>query len=293
MTTPRIVSVIVTYHPEAEVLSRLVAALAQAGAVVIVDNTDEAVAAFPVWAPAVVVHHGRNLGIATALNRGVAEARSLGAEVIALFDQDSVVDSEFMERLVSLLVPGQPGVVAAVALAAGDSREYPSHRVDALLGWRAVFAARAHGPVPADAVITSGSAATLSTYDSIGGYDNHLFIDGVDVEWCLRCRAAGVPVMIEPAARLLHRIGGGDVRIPGLGRTIVHSEHRAYFKVRNPWLIARRPHCPPALALRLICVALLRESLVAIRHPTGRRVRAVLSGLRDGVLGRGGPRRVW
>ncbi|MEN9790645.1 MAG: hypothetical protein RLZZ63_303 [Gemmatimonadota bacterium] len=284
----RLVSVIVTYAPDAEALTRQVSVLATLGSVVVVDNT-ASTTPFPDCAPAHLLRNDRNVGIATALNQGLAEARRVGADIIALFDQDTEIDADLVRRLISPLEPGCPGVVGAVALAATDGREYPSHRLHPIVGWRAVFAARAVAPLAADVVISSGSAATLATYDRVGGYDDGLFIDGVDVDWCLRCRARGVPVRIMPSVRLRHRIGSHEIRVLGLGRTIAHGEWRTYFKLRNPWLLARRPHCPPMLALRLVTMSLLREFLVALRRPSFQRTRAMVAGLRDGMLGRSGP----
>ncbi len=288
MNAPLVVSVIVTYHPEPAKLAVQIKALGSNSIVVVVDNTERDTP-LKVGSSVHLVHNGRNGGIAAALNQGVQRARALRADIVAIFDQDSVIEEGFISRLTASLRADRPGVVAAVAFAACGGEEYPSHRLHPVIGWRSVRAAGHSAPVAVDVVISSGSAATIATYDLIGEYHEALFIDLVDVEWCLRCRAAGIPVSLEPSASLTHNIGMGTVRALGVFPCTVHSARRTYYKVRNPLLVARLPHCPISLAMRLIVMSVLRESMVALSIPSRDRFLALAAGIRDGVCGYTGP----
>ena len=86
-----------------------------------------------------------------------------------------------------------------------------------------------------------------------------------------------------------HRIGDGIRRLP-LGASFVHSPTRLYYMMRNRVLLYRRVATPrlwvaqdmPRAALKLLRFSLL----IAPRRANA---RAMLRGLRDGILGRDGP----
>lgn len=257
----RIHSVVVAYGPDPVALQALCEALRRNKSdVIVVDNTDEP-QAIPFVAPADVVHVrlDRNAGVAEAFNIGIRRALEDGADVVVLFDQDSVISEGFIARLVRPLTAGEPGVAAAVARDKRTGGEYPARRIGPLGGSTNVFAAGAPdgAPLTVDVVISSGSAATAATFDVAGLLDEDFFIDFVDVEWCLRCRDRGVRIVVVPDAVMEHQIGERFVRLPlGLYRGIVHGPVRTYYKIRNAFLLARRRHVPRMFALHQLASAL-------------------------------------
>ena len=65
-----------------------------------------------------------------------------------------------------------------------------------------------------------------------------LFIDWVDIEWCLRAESQGLESYIVPSAIMMHSIGDDTVRV--LGRDInLHSDLRNYYMVRNATYLLR------------------------------------------------------
>ena len=78
---------------------------------------------------------------------------------------------------------------------------------------------------PVDMVISSGTVATREVFDIAGNFDEGLFIDHVDAEWCIRCRARQIPIYVIPTAVMRHSIGSRYVKLGPL--TIqVHSPTR-------------------------------------------------------------------
>ena len=244
-----VVAVIVAYHPKEHQVERLTAALRRNGArVVVVDNTDgKAPVAFGgrevTW-----VGLGDNTGIAHALNVGIERALSSGADIVVLFDQDSVVDDGFIAALVAPLRQGEPGITAPLAMDR-KGNEYPSQRVSRHGYPSNVFVAGGSSPVAVDLVITSGCAATAATFSVAGVMDEDLFIDYVDFEWCFRCRKENVPMWVVPQAVLDHEIGQSTTKVGPL-RTFIHSPARTYYKVRNSFLLLRKRHIPLLYSLR-------------------------------------------
>ena len=76
-----------------------------------------------------------------------------------------------------------------------------------------------------------------------------------------------------------------------LGASFVHSPLRLYYMMRNRVLLYRRSATPFVWIVQDIpraLLKLLRFSLLVA--PRGRNARAMLAGLRDGILGRTGPK---
>ena len=105
-TAPKIAAVVVLYHPEAEPLSSLVAALMeQVGLVYLVDNSTS----LSVDAEKLSKQSGRlrylpnhaNLGIATALNIAARRALQDGCELLLTMDQDSLPAPDMVARMLT------------------------------------------------------------------------------------------------------------------------------------------------------------------------------------------------
>jgi rhamnosyltransferase len=285
----RTAAVIVAYNPDAGALRRLCETLWQVGVdVIVVDNTEDGRPS-PAVPGAQHLRLGENTGIARALNIGIRLGIDRGAEAIALFDQDSEIGAEYVASLTRHLNPHLPGVVAPVAYDKRTGREYPSVRMTPLGVCRAVYSTQHDEPYAVDLVISSGSLITTPTFAVVGLMDEDFFIDFVDFEWCLRCREHSVPIRVVPSARLAHAIGSEVVSAAGY-RGIMHSPERTYYKIRNSFLIFRKPAFPKRFAARQALSA-VGHNLVQLLFVANRRgywsvfIRAVRDGVR-GVTGK-------
>lgn len=280
----RTFAIVVTYYPDLARLVDLCKLLGRHADVIVVDNTPEPDSPAPVpgtlWLPM-----GENLGIAAAQNAGIRAALNRGAEAIAFFDQDSMPD----ERLLPILIPalGSPprGVVAPVCVDTRTGSKYPSFRFNRL-GWaRPVSVERESGSADVDLVNSSGSVAAAAVFDVVGLMDEDFFIDYVDLEWCIRCRSAGIPITVVGAATMPHTIGNAVTKTCSL-TTFIHSPVRAYYRLRNPFLLLRKRHVPPLYSLHEIAAATVHH-LLQLPHTSDRRqhVRLGWRALVDGLKG--------
>ena len=81
-------------------------------------------------------------------------------------------------------------------------------------------------------------------FDEIGNFDEKLFIDGVDNEWCWRAAAVGYTFYIAENAQIQHMLGKESRKI-GNKNISISSEFRIYYQFRNYiWLSGRNyvPH---------------------------------------------------
>lgn len=282
--------VVVTYGPNPVALEKLCSTLALDGSVFVVDNSMPPMAFDPRHCAA-VVRNGRNLGIAEAQNIGIRLAKEDACDACAFFDQDSQVPDTLVPRLLAALPdPERRHVVAPFAVDSRTGRGYPGIRLGAL-GWpRKVWPApKSSVALEVDVVISSGTVATFAALAAAGPMATELFIDGVDTEWCLRARRAGVTIQLVPDAILPHTIGERVARTPLLNIQS-HAPARSYFQLRNAILMFRYKHVPKLFAWRELLVLVVHLSIeLAMERERLPRLGALARGLRDGLFGRSGP----
>ncbi len=283
-----VAAVVVTFHPGPGFSDMLASLLTQVGAIIVIDNgscpADLPSGDEPAFGGRVeIVANGENRGVGAALNQGLGRAKERGFGWALTLDQDSVP---------------LPNLVAAGAAA---FREYPEPDRLAAIGATVVgSAAAALAPAGAyrriPAVITSGTLQSISAWERLGGFREDYFIDCIDTEFCLRARARGLDIVQATEPGLAHSIGA-PTRKWVLGRWMMptnHSPLRRYYVTRNRLSLWR-------LYVRSDRRFVLRDMRQAIREWIGivfaegdrpAKLGAILAGLRDGLLGRYGARRL-
>lgn len=285
--------VVVFYRPDDACVLRA-NRLAEAGHhVTVVDNSESVRSAAEVGLDARIdyLSNGRNLGIATALNQGVEHVLAAGCSYAILFDQDSEPSAALLAELPQLLESAGAGgrQVAVVGPAYEDARlggTAPFVRFGYFRLKRVLPVGR--DPVEVDFLITSGSCINLAAWDAIGPMDDGLFIDFVDLEWCVRARAKGYSVLGAPTLRLRHELGGEPVRF--FGRNYPgHGPVRHYYLFRNAVALVGRAYVPLSwkstelvkMPFRLVIYGLFMR-------PRLTHLRLSLLGIWHGLVGRHG-----
>jgi rhamnosyltransferase len=280
-------SVIVCYRPDVPQLLKLCRILLGDGSLVIlVDNTEQPYLAGQQCPPgSELITLGFNSGIAHAQNVGIAAAKAAGADVIVFFDQDSTIEPGLVRALIAPLRLGTPDIVSPLYWDDATKVELPSVRVSRYGMARAVHRGDASSPYPVDIVISSGTTATKEVFDVAGTFDEGLFIDFVDTEWCLRCRSKQIEIRVVPSAVMRHRIGSRSINL-GFVTIFVHSPPRCYYQLRNCFHLFRKGHIPFLFALReTASVFLSRALLLLFVGDRSAYVRAYFRALRDGMKG--------
>lgn len=296
---PPLMAVIVCYHPDwqaVESLARRV--LASPGVdVLMVDNSDGAPAVGAAKhavgnLPITTIVPGANVGLGAAHNLGIREARRRGCAMVLLLDQDSQIDADAIGALRSayLALRAKGVQVAAVGPTFVDPRDGYVYPFVSMRGLRSVALRPGKGDVAeCDLLISSGSLIALEAVDAVGELDESLFIDYVDIEWCLRARSAGWKVFGVGGARMTHAIGESTLTVLGY-RLPLHPPPRQYFLVRNAVLLLARAGVPWPWRIRLayrVCGQLAVFPFLC--PPRAKRARWMLRGLVDGLCSRGGP----
>ncbi len=285
----RIAAVVVTYQPSEEVAENVRRLRAQTPDVVVVDNGSGPAAGrvLAEWGrrPGIhVIRNTENLGIAAALNQGIRYAIKKGAQWIATFDQDSTVPDGFFEGMLSACDAfPQARQVALVS---------PVHcyREDEVTSPPSMACDPVHTVIPV--AMTSGSVIRAAAFCVVGFYDEALFIDYVDFDFCLRLRAAGYQLLRANCVRLQHQLGSPELHsMLGMRISIKsHTAWRRYYIMRNRVLMYRRyglrfpGWCMHDLGWLLLdlgkIVVFERQKIAKLRH--------VITGISHGLTGRTG-----
>jgi rhamnosyltransferase len=283
---------IVCYRPDvAQVISLCGRVLADGAKVVLVDNSEVPyLDGDKLPEGCALITLGYNSGIAHAQNVGVAAALSGGATVLAFFDQDSKIEVGFLKRLVAAISAGIPEIVSPLCVDDATGAPLPSLRLSKLGTSIPIHQADSSAPYPVDVIISSGTVATREVFERAGNFDEGLFIDFVDTEWCLRCRSKQIPIYLVPDAVMRHSVGTASFRF-GPWTILVHSPVRCYYQIRNSFLLLRKRHVPPIFAIKQIGSVILNRIVLLFRvEDRPAYIKAYLSAVRDGLKGVTGAR---
>lgn len=303
MTRPEngVWAVVVTYRPGDEVDALLEALAQQCEGTVVVDNGSaseslERLRSLCDETASKLIDLGRNTGIATAQNVGIACARDHGAQFVLLSDDDSapnpgmvdvlregIEDERSRGRRVAAVGPlireRRPG---------GDVLAYVARR----WGPRRATADELRSPALAVAfLLASGCLVDVEALDVIGGMNDALFIDHVDLEWGLRARRKGYELLVLTEALMDHSLGDATVMLPGREQPVhVHGPIRCYFLMRNTVALIRSGLMPPAWNAGYVIWMMKYAAFNTVIAPQRRRRwRTLARGTLDGMRGRSGP----
>ena len=209
----------------AEMLSRSNTRVAP---LVVVDNGDgvecrAALAAF--GGDVTLVTTGANLGFSGGCNAGIREAMKAGATSVLLVNSDVIVPPDCLPRLIAALGrQSRPGIVAPLV----RSRVWPDQVLSAGIDYDPGTGRMRHRVVPhaggvTDAVSGCAMLVHRSVFDTIGLLPEEYFFSFEDIAFCLRARAEGFDVGLEPGATVYHEGSG----------TMGASPRRLYYAARN------------------------------------------------------------
>lgn len=180
----------------------------------------------------IYIDNNDNLGIATALNQACDKAIELQFKWILTMDQDSAFEN--FEHYKKCL--GSIKEISNVALLAAntDKERYSildkndvdcSYRDDKFV------------------VITSANIINLEYFETLGKFNDKLFIDMVDYDYCIRINIEKLKILYFPKVFVEHKLGEVHLRTNIFTRKkrykTEHNAQRAYYIARNYLYIAK------------------------------------------------------
>lgn len=203
-------------HHLAECLPTLLETDYRAFRVTVLDNgsTDDSLAWLTATHPDVeAVGLGRNLGFAGANNVGMRQALHAGAEYVALLNNDTRVEPDWLAALVDAADADASAAICQARQRTWDGQHEIRFRF--IPQWAEAEQDRLPVATPGPVAVTpfaSGAAMLIrcAALRHIGLFDERYFMYVEDVDLTLRAWIAGYRVLDVPASVVYHRMTGSD-----------------------------------------------------------------------------------
>ena len=173
-----------------------------------------------------------NQGLSKAINRVAKLAIKSGYQWLITFDQDSYALNNIIEQMKEF-IGTFPNIDTIGIISPTIKNE--------LIKFTPVKNKISYN----EWVIQSGALHNLKAYLDINGYDEKLFIDQVDIEYCVRLTQKGYKIVKLNHAILMHNTQDNDIKIRWLknGKKVItnkFSPMRYYYFIRNNLYCAKK-----------------------------------------------------
>lgn len=278
METFQIGAVVVLYNPADEYYSSISKCCTSIGRLEVIDNSvvsnEENVNQIRRGAPKCEIEYiwqqGNNIGLAKALNLGIGRLAELGYKWCMCFDQDISFGNDVVK------------IYCAHLNRLSKSRE----KVGIICGQHSYD--RGHlkngsGLYRVEWKMTSGSLVNISAFFDIGEYDERLYIDGLDADYCMRLHKKDYEVLECREAIIVHKLGESRY-LSCFGKRIYYgwgTPARYYYAARSAVYIDmhyKTLYGKQDLIKKLIKIVFLFDN----KHEY---LKAYFRGLKDGIVG--------
>lgn len=215
-----------------------------------------------------VIVNEKNIGIASALNQTALKAINLGYDWLLTMDQDSRFSSDhYFEAFgksemknVAIFCPTPDSQFRNTSNNFNETEEVLT-------------------------VITSGNLLNLSIWEILGGFEEKLFIDEVDNDYCLKAVFGGFKIIRFKNISFIHELGQNKEVFFLFKKymIITHSPVRAYYIFRNNFYIFSKykKTFPEFVRSRKLVLLKVFIKILLFSENRIQYCRYVLAGIRD------------
>ncbi|RYY74751.1 MAG: glycosyltransferase family 2 protein [Gammaproteobacteria bacterium] len=282
------IAVIVTFNPKPGQLSSLIRAIeTSVSKILIVDNGSKIFKPTSSFSNKLdFITNELNMGVGYAYNQGIEYALKCNAQFLILFDQDS----EPMDGLIDELSCTYLEQIAKGNKIAAIGPSYYESNLGCVSSFlkkglfRMVSVDTIDAFTEVDHLISSGTMIHLTSLQEVGFFEDSLFVDYVDTEWCIRANVAGFKLLGCKNAFMNHTIGLEGVTF--FNQKINMCEPiRVYYKARNATWLIRSKHVSfnwKIILVNLIIKLFIMNVVLASRKLD--RVNFFIKGVYHGLL---------
>lgn len=186
----------------------------------------------------IYIKNERNLGYSGGNNIGIKKALQNGTDWVLLLNNDTWVESSFVEHLKTNL-EGKEGIVG-LALDEGDRIAYAGQ-----IKWLRptlphITTLNVVITKSVDKLYAIGGAILIhkSVFDRIGFLDKNYFLYFEDTDFCQRARGAGMPISFFPEIKIYHSVSASTKKLGSPILLRYHYRNALYFNLKNgSWYI--------------------------------------------------------
>lgn len=267
---------IVTFNPELTRLQENLSAISpQVERIVICDNGSmnfkNIQSLLENYSNITVLSLQTNSGIAHALNQLMNFGMKHDYDWMLALDQDSVCSDDYLRKLQRFIdFSHNIGIIAPTIL----DRNIGSVGHEVAHEYRFVRTC-----------ITSGALYRIDSWSKVDGYDESMFIDSVDFEYCYRIRKAGFKILLAKEPRLLQEVGHSEYRRFLFFKVLVnnHSAFRKFYIARNNVYFPLKHHLSLFFIRGVLRNILLLLKITLYETDKKKKIKSSISGWREGM----------
>lgn len=245
-------AVFVIYNPSEDFYKNIVVIQEQVECVVVIDNgSGEQLSVLEnhIGKTFIGIINNNHNGIAGALNKGLLYAEQHGYVYLLTMDQDSYLPLHGVETMLNIM---ERDGLASIGPNFSDEMECDNEISEHLF------------------LITSGNLVKTLAARKVGGYDEKLFIDSVDLDFCLKLKLNNFKFAMANKVFMRHELGE---EIEGKflffkKKLNYHNAFRQYYIFRNLYvMIYRYKKYFPVLAFKLRIAVIMKWFEVKAFYP--------------------------
>lgn len=197
----KVVAGLVMFNPDRErFLECLNIVLSQFDKLIVFDNVGDNEHMFDGLERVVYFTEHANKGIAYGLNKIMEQAEIMGYEWVVTLDQDTVIPNDMASSFTAFTHLDNVAIISPQVI--DKRRKYLKLNEST------------KEIVDVDFCITSASCTNVSIWRKIGGFDEKLFIDFVDNDYCKRVRLLGCRILQIPSLVIDQQFGNITLKSP-------------------------------------------------------------------------------
>lgn len=280
----RVLASFILYYPPEGIAQRVASVAKEVDGVLVIANSKLVDTCFDAqrsnfFSKLNIIQNNENLGIARALNQAAQHALANRYDWLLTMDQDSDFDSDGIAKMISFAARAS----AEIALVAPLHRTPMANPVSAAVEVQEIRM-----------TMTSGNLLRLKAYQACGPFEEKLFIDSVDHEYCLRLRRKKWKIVRLNSVILFHELGK-ITYTPFAGmrlKTTHHNATRRYYVARNRLYVMFKYFWFDTKFFRREAGHYLKDYLrvIFLEQNRSAKIAAMLLGTWHFIIGRLGPR---
>lgn len=266
----KIASAVVLYNPDENIKENILSYLSLSDKVYVIDNSSYNNSnLLPKSKKIKYICNFKNLGVATAYNMAAKLALKDDYLWLMTMDQDSKFEGENLKKL-----------FAYVNSAKND--------VGLVCPWHDIITLQNRPTIKEEElldVMSSGSVLNLKAYKKIGGFKDWMFIDNIDIDYCLNLNLHNYKVIRLNYLTLKHNLG--DSKIYNLFyKKVVTSNHnyiRRYYITRNMLYTIKdyNQYFPEYCKYLKKCLFYNFKTILFLEKDKFRKIRSIYRGYKD------------
>jgi len=207
-------AVVILFNPQDSVLDNISTYINSVKTLYIVDNSineSTITKKLSVYTNTKIIHTKNNIGMAEALNLAFKQAKNNNYNYIMTLDQDTFFENDDINKFICNFY--NHNKKSMVLLSPLHNKRFITDKIS-----------------EEKFVMTSANIVNIPVALSIGGYDENLFIDEVDHEFCMRARKKNYKIMIDNSIAVNHSLG---IKHKKNLKVKIYPSIRLYYMLRN------------------------------------------------------------